>query len=248
MAESARLSGSALANNSRKQPLLANLVPTRNAHDFFRIMRLRLSLATTGLLLAGAVASMLAPGAAQAVLNCTFGSSGACTGSPEGNLQFSNFSFTGGGAEGVDNIQISQTGPGEIYTIAFNAAGGGQFDTDAKLNFKVTPLNGYTLKSAGASSTVNTFDNPLFSFVYSAANLPSLTTNGNTILPVPFSAPQTSSDIVLEWNNPNATASGSSIFISLQAPQTVPGPLPILGAASAFGFARKLRQRTRRAG
>ena len=211
-------------------------------------MRLSLSLATTSLLLTGATASILAPSAAKAVLNCTFGNSSICTGSPVGNFQFSDFSFTGQGAEGVDNIQISQTGPGEIYTIAFTAAGGGQFDTDAKLNFKVTPLNGYTLKSAGASSTVNTFDTPLFSFVYSAANLPTLTTSGNTILPVPFSAPQTSSDIVLEWNNPNATASGSSIFISLQAPQTVPGPLPILGAASAFGFARKLRQRTRPAG
>lgn len=248
MAESARLSRSALANNSRKQRFLATVVPTCNDHDFFRIMRLRPSLATTGLLLTGAFASLLTPGAAQAVLNCTFGNTGACTGSPEGNLQFSDFSFTGQGAEGVDSIQISQTGPGEIYTIAFTAGGVGQFDTDARLNFKVTPLNGYTLNSAGASSTVNTFDNPLFSFVYSAANLPTLTTSGDTILPVPFSAPQTSSDIVLEWNNPTATASGSSIFISLQAPQTVPGPLPIIGAASAFGFARKLRQRTRRAG
>lgn len=209
-------------------------------------MRLKPSLASSGLLLAGALVTLLAPGASKAVLNCTFGNTSTCA-SPEGNLVFSNFSFSGGGAEGVDNIQISQTGPGEIYTIAFNAAGGGQFDTDATLNFTITPINGYALSAAGASSTVNTFDNPLFSFVYNASNLPTLTTSGNTISPVPFSAPTSSSNIVLSWNNPNATASGTSLFVSLQQqpPATVPGPLPLLGAASAFGFARKMRSRTR---
>ncbi len=209
-------------------------------------MRLKPSLASSGLLLAGALVTLLAPGASKAVLNCTFGNTSSC-GSPEGNLLFSNFSFSGGGAEGVDNIQISQTGPGEIYTIAFNAAGGGQFDTDATLNFTVTPINGYALSAAGASSTVNTFDNPLFSFVYNSSNLPTLTTSGNTVSPVPFTAPNTSSNIVLSWNNPSATASGTSLFVSLQQqpPATVPGPLPLLGAASAFGFARKMRNRTR---
>ena len=210
-------------------------------------MSLKLSLASTGLLLAGALLPLLAPGDAKAVLNCTFGNTGACTGSPEGNLQFSNFSFSGNGAEGVDNIQISQTGPGEIYTVAFNAGGVGQFDMDATLNFTITPINGYILDAGGASSTVNTFDSPLFSFVYTSDNLPTLTTNGNTIAPVPFTAPKSSSNVVLSWNNPAATASGTSFFVRLQQqpPATVPGPLPLLGAASAFGFARKMRNRTR---
>ena len=218
-----------------------------NANPAFRIMSLKRFLASSGLLLTGALLPLLAPGNAKAVLNCTFGNTGACTGTPEGNLQFSNFSFSGNGAEGVDSIQISQTGPGEIYTIAFNAGGIGQFDTDATLNFTITPINGYTLGSGGASSTVNTFDNPLFNFVYTSSNLPTLTTAGNTIPPVPFTAPNTSSNIVLSWNNPNATASGTSLFVSLQQqpPATVPGPLPLLGAASAFGFARKLRNHTR---
>jgi hypothetical protein len=218
-----------------------------NANPAFRIMSLKRFLASSGLLLTGALLPLLAPGNAKAVLNCTFGNTGACTGTPEGNLQFSNFSFSGNGAEGVDSIQISQTGPGEIYTIAFNAGGIGQFDTDATLNFTITPINGYTLGSGGASSTVNTFDNPLFNFVYTSSNLPTLTTAGNTLAPVPFTAPNTSSNIVLSWNNPNATASGTSLFVSLQQqpPATVPGPLPLLGAASAFGFARKLRNRTR---
>jgi hypothetical protein len=208
-------------------------------------MRLKPTLASSGLLVSAAVLSLLSPGASKAVLNCTFGNTSACS-SPEDNLLFSDFSFTGDGAEGVDNIQISKTGPGEIYTIAFNAAGGGQFDTDAKLKFKITPLNGYILSAAGASSTVNTFDDPLFSFVYSANNLTQITTSGNTVSPVSFLSPKTYSDIFLEWDNPNATASGTSLFVSLQKQgPNVPGPLPLLGAASAFGFARKLRNRTR---
>lgn len=222
------------------------VVEISTARPVLSIMRLKPSLASAGLLFSGALLTLLAPSASKAVLNCTFGNTSAC-GSPESNLLFSNFSFSGAGAEGVDNIQISKTGPGEIYTIAFTAGGVGQFDTDATLNFTITPINGYTLKSAGASSTVNTFDNPLFSFTYNASNLPTLTTNGNTISPQPFSAPNTSSNVILSWNNPNATASGSSMFVSLQAPATVPGPLPLLGAASAFGFARKLRHRSRTA-
>lgn len=210
-------------------------------------MRLKRSLAAPGLLVAGALVSLLAPSTAKAVLNCTFGNTTACTSSAEGNLQFSNFSFSGTGAEGVDAIQVSQTGPGEIYTIAFNAGGVGQFDSEATLNFTITPINGYTLSAAGVSSTVNTFDNPLFSFNYTSGNLPSLTTSGNTVSPVPFSAPLTSSDIVIKWSEASATASGTSFNLSLQPPSTtpVPGPLPILGAASAFGFSRRIRNRSR---
>lgn len=208
-------------------------------------MSLKLISASSGLLVAGALLSVLAPSSAKAVLNCTFGSTAGCTSSPESNLQFSNFSFSGAGVESADAIQISKTGPGESYTIALNAAGGGQFDADANITYKLTPLNGYKLKLYGASSTVNVLDSPLFSFVYNGSNLPStLTTTGNTVGPVNFSSPLTSSDIVLTWNNGASTASGTSFFVSLEAPSTVPGPLPLLGAASAFGFARKLRKRT----
>ena len=51
-------------------------------------------------------------------------------------------------------------------------------------------------------------------------------------------------------------ASGSSIYVATegglsiaQLPSTpVPGPLPVAGAATAFGFSRKLRRRLRAAG
>jgi hypothetical protein len=39
---------------------------------------------------------------------------------------------------------------------------------------------------------------------------------------------------------------GGGVSIA-QLPQPVPGPLPLLGAASAFGFSRKLRRRLRAA-
>ena len=201
-------------------------------------MRLRLSLATTGL---------LAPGAAKATLNCTFGNTSACTSSAESNLQFTSFSFSGGGAESADTIQIQKVGPGEIYTIAFNAANQGQFDTKAALNFSIAPINGFNLNTAQASSTVQGLVSPPFTFNYTSSNLPSFSTSGNLTPVYNFSSPLSSSNILINWDSAYS-ASGTTLTVSLQKAPAVPGPLPILGAASAFGFARKLRQRTRRAG
>jgi hypothetical protein len=210
-------------------------------------MRLRPSLATTALLLAGALTSVLAPEAAKATLNCTFGNTSACTSSAESNLQLTNFSFSGGGAESADTIQIQKVGPGEVYTIAFNAANQGQFDTQANLNFSIAPINGFNLSTAQASSTVQGLVSPPFAFNYTSSNLPSFSTSGNLTSVYNFSSPLTSSNILIDWNSAY-TASGTTLTISLQKAPSVPGPLPILGAASAFGFARKLRQRTRPAG
>ena len=45
-------------------------------------------------------------------------------------------------------------------------------------------------------------------------------------------------------------ATGSGVSIAQQSgptPSAVPGPLPLFGAASAFGFSRKLRRRLRAA-
>lgn len=207
-------------------------------------MRLKPSLASAGLLLSGALFSLLAPSASKAVLNCTFGDTSTC-GSPESNLLFSNFAYSGDGVEASDLIQVSKTGPGETYAIAINAGGVGQFDGGANISYKLTPLNGYKLGVAAVSSTVNILNSPVFSFTYNASNLPAtLITAGAVAGPLSFTAPLTATDILLTWNNGTSTASGTSLFVTLEAPTPVPGPLPLLGAASAFGFARKLRTRT----
>ena len=44
-----------------------------------------------------------------------------------------------------------------------------------------------------------------------------------------------------------ATGGGLSIAQQSDPPSAVPGPLPLFGAASAFGFSRKLRRRLRAA-
>lgn len=242
-----RCGRSALANISRKQTFLARIGRKYNANDPFRIMRRRSSSAKAGLLLAGIAASLLAPGDAKAVLNCTFGLTGACTSSPESNLKFSNFSFSGTGAEAADSIQIQKVGPGEIYTIALTAANQGQFDTSANLSYKITPINGYKLLSAQASSTVQGLVSPPFSFNYTSSNLPAFSTSGNTTSIFPFASPLSSSDIAINWAS-SYTASGTTLTVSLQKAPSVPGPLPLLGAASALGCARRLRRRTRSAG
>lgn len=220
---------------------MKGLVPS---HRLLSIMRLKPTLTCSGLLLSAALISLLAPGNAKAVLNCTFGNTSGCTGSPESNLQFSDFSFSGTGAENADSIQIQKVGPGETYTIAFNAENAGQFDTSASLNFKISPINGFLLNLAQANSTVQGLVTPPFTFNYTSSNLPSFSTNGSATSIYSFAAPLTSSNILIDWNSTN-TASGTTLTVSLQKAPSVPGPLPLLGAASAFCFARKMRNRTR---
>lgn len=240
----AHVGGFSFANSSGNLLFFAMMAWKSNANPAFRIMSLKRSLASMGLLLTGALLPLLAPGNAKAVLNCTFGNTAGCTGGPESNLQFSDFSFSGSGAENADSIQIQKVGPGEIYTIAFNAENAGQFDTSASLNFKISPINGFLLNQAQANSTVQGLVTPPFTFNYTSSNLPSFSTSGSASSIYSFADPLSSSNILIDWNSTN-TASGTTLTISLQKAASVPGPLPLLGAATAFGFARKLRNRTR---
>ena len=63
--------------------------------------------------------------------------------------------------------------------------------------------------------------------------------NGMPIGPVPLSG--TSISVTDSWDlNP---ATGTIMAISNTYTQTVPGPLPLLGAGAAFGFSRRIRNR-----
>jgi hypothetical protein len=63
---------------------------------------------------------------------------------------------------------------------------------------------------------------------------------GNSQPPITFTAPGFKGDITF------TAVSGSDYVISLTAERVpVPGPLPILGAAAAFGWSRKIRKRVK---
>ncbi|MCP9902222.1 hypothetical protein KBZ12_16820 [Cyanobium sp. Cruz CV13-4-11] len=55
--------------------------------------------------------------------------------------------------------------------------------------------------------------------------------------------PFTSLVIVPGAGSPNAYATVDDLVLGQAAPASVPGPLPPMGAATAFGFSRRLRSR-----
>ena len=68
---------------------------------------------------------------------------------------------------------------------------------------------------------------------------PLVSIDGDPVGPVPLSG--TSISVTDSWDlNP---ATGTIMAISNTYTQTVPGPLPLLGAGAAFGFSRRIRNR-----
>jgi hypothetical protein len=55
--------------------------------------------------------------------------------------------------------------------------------------------------------------------------------------------PFTSLVIVPGAGSPDAFATVDDLVLGQAAPASVPGPLPLIGAATAFGFSRRLRSR-----
>jgi hypothetical protein len=55
--------------------------------------------------------------------------------------------------------------------------------------------------------------------------------------------PFTSLVIVPGAGSPDAFATVDDLVLGQAAPASVPGPLPLMGAATAFGFSRRLRSR-----
>lgn len=193
--------------------------------------------------LGGALIGSLSAGTAKATLNCTFGSTSGCTSSPEVNLSFSNFSFSGSGAESADAIQIQKSGI--YYIISLTAGGTGSFDTSANLSFDISALNGYKLETAAANSTMAPLTNFVFTYASDKFAAPgNITTQGSFSSFINFLPNTSSATITLSWGAVGgAVAQGTAFYFTMSDPDPVPGPLPLLGAATAFGLSRRLRRR-----
>ncbi len=188
-------------------------------------------------------ASVLEGGQARAALSCTFGSPANCY-LPETNLSFSNFTYSGDGVDVSDAIQI-QGISATSYAISFNAGGtGGNFDSNASINFTLSGLNGYSLLNAAAASTMAPGTPFVFSYASSDLSSSPITTSGSQSAVVPFNSSPTTADFVLSWSAGNNVAQGTAFYIQLTRTE-VPAPLPFAGAAAAFVASRRLRSRIR---
>lgn len=212
-----------------------------------RLSRLKHPALVGFLAAAGAVAS-LNGGSAQAALNCTLGSPAGCY-LPEGNLQMSNLTFTGTGVEAADTLLFDLSDTGN-YIFSFSAANSGSFDTNASISFDLNTLNGATLLSAISNSTMSP-EAALGGFVFShtaTGMSPSvITSSGGFSGTGLFNPNLDSTTVTLSWGSNGQIAQTSTLYIKLDSPPPVPGPLPVFGGAVALAFSRRLRRRIQRA-
>jgi hypothetical protein len=165
------------------------------------------------------------------------------TGCTSGDLIYSNFSFTGFGP----STALSVTDSGSQHTFS---ASGLNFGVDTTANYSYTvaiatgnPYASFLGYRTGATtsdafellaSTKTLTDTPIGG-VSTATN----ETLGNLVTYSP-----TIGGPVVFTGSINVTGGRMDVFTDTLVQQIdVPGPLPILGAAAAFGYSRRLRKR-----
>lgn len=196
-------------------------------------------------ILAGALATSLYAGQAQAGLSCTFGALATCN-NTENNVTFSGFSASGTGYDALDTITINYATPNR-YTVSLNFNGAGNQLTgpaSGNVSFTATAAPSYTFLNA--QGNVDVVD-PTVTVTNTLSNLigGSFVSTGSLVGPINFNSSTTSTNVVISWSAASGSlANNSSLLIRTFQ---VPGPLPILGAATAFGFSRKLRRRIKSA-
>jgi len=185
--------------------------------------------------------STLHAGHANAALTCTFGSLASCNGT-EKNVTFSNFAATGTGYGSTDTITIIFNSP-NIYSLSYNFNGGppALLSSTGSISFTAVATGGVSFISASSNSDVI---NPSATFTSILSGLPgSIVTTGANAGPADFNPGVSSTNVVTSWSvDGTGVANNASLTLRTQG-QPVPGPLPLLGGTTAFGFSRKLRQR-----
>lgn len=182
---------------------------------------------------------VLSAGEAKALLTCTFGNFAGCN-QTLGNATFSGFNVTGTGFQATDEIQISQSG--SIFEIIGDYIPGGSRLTGAgQLSFSVTLADG-RFKAAQSDFIVGAGSGN-FNLISTLSGLgsPLLNVNTSSDGPVFFASSVPTTNVLISWDQNGSTKTGTQSILSIES--EVPGPLPLLGAASAFGFSRRMRQR-----
>jgi hypothetical protein len=177
----------------------------------------------------------------------------------DGNVRFSDFSFSGGFTP-TANDSFSLLGFGDASgSLAFNLVPGGRNAVNASFTYTVTllpsPLFVHTFVDANVGANGDIASGVTIASNLSATGLSttSFTKTGNdttavkgTFIPNLTARTFTQTfSIDPAGNNDARLFTVSNDWSTKSSP--VPGPLPLLGAATAFGLSRKLRSRIRSA-
>jgi hypothetical protein len=200
-----------------------------------------ISRSLTGAALRLSAATLINAGESKAAgFECFLSSLSTC-GGLVGDKNFTNFSLTGYTAGANSKIFVDEFDGVWTVTTDFQPDTTGPVNGNLKYNVAIvgTP---YTFKQTEVSlSGFATGGNPLITSKITGID------NGNAFLadvnttPVKTYANNTKSitvDQQFTASSPRRLASFTTSFT-----QEVPGPLPLLGAAAAFGFSRRLRSR-----
>jgi len=159
-----------------------------------------------------------------------------------GDKNFTNFSLTGYTGRATDTINVFETGG--YWSVQVNFAPSSVTNVNGTLKYNVAIVGTpFTFQDVGVSVSGGPFTsgNPQVSSKITGID------NGNAFLadvttsPMKTFANNTKTIVVdqkFTATSPRRLGSFTTSFT-----QNVPGPLPLLGGAAAFGFSRRLRSR-----
>jgi hypothetical protein len=138
-----------------------------------------------------------------------------------------------------------------IYTILVQDANGFQNGATFAYTATITDPNigqdGFSLVSADASSSIPLTSQQNWSVTTSGPDFgPIVSTHLTSALELPLNLTQptlTVKNLVTKSTKGPQQITNSIVQKVARGPSEVPGPIPLLGAAAAFGFSRKLRAR-----
>jgi len=197
------------------------------------------------------------PGSAHALITCT-APLNSCSGT-DNNVIFSNFSFSGYTPNPSDTISLSGNPDGSgavimVFNPFRNTPTVGSFTYTATLI--PTPLFIYTFKTADVDSSSTLSSGRTVTTSLNSSGLSpaaSYSKTGSTTSPqvTGIFLPRLTSQTFTQ--NFNLNPAPTDFVITVNHNWTtkglpLPGPLPLLGAVTAFGLSRKLRRRIRSAG
>jgi hypothetical protein len=200
-----------------------------------------ISRSLTGAALFLSAAALINAGEAKAAdFTCFLSTLSSCSGQL-GDKNFTDFSLTGFTPRAGDKIEVSEYEGFWTVLTTFSPATTGTVNGNLKYNVAIvgTP---FTFKDV----QVNSSGTPAIS------GNPQIVTDINGVIGGPFTTDNITGAVKPFENNTKTilvdqkfTASSPRRLASISTTftQNVPGPLPLLGGAAAFGFSRRLRSR-----
>ena len=188
-------------------------------------------------LLAAPAAMLLSPGKAEAILTYTIFQSGSdvvveASGSLDLTGDNGQFGFSCGQPAIIPNEAVICAGPQPVTQTKYNITGPIRFNFDPDSFFEPAITTGTSTALNGAFGSIT-----LPPDYVSLSPIVSSTRFSNRTL---AELGLTTEGLIGTWNlRDTTTRDAIQVVVSHQ----VPGPLPLLGAAAAFGWSRRLRRR-----